>query len=369
MSKRDYYEVLGVSRDASPDDLKRSYRQLALKLHPDKNPGNKEAEEAFKECAEAYQILSSPETRQRYDQFGHAAFQQGGGFEGFGDFSAFAEDIFGDIFGAFFGTGNQRRGARRKSGRDLKYQLELTLEEVFSGVEKEIELQRPVSCEECSGSGAKKGTSPEQCRQCGGAGQIRVQQGFFTISRPCGTCRGQGATIKDPCSACSGSGQQVRSKRLKVKVPAGVDHGQTLKIRGEGETIAGGPPGDLYVEIHLIEHDTFRRQENEIFCEVPISYTTAVLGGDIAVPTLEGEFTLKVPAHTQSGTTFRLRAKGFVDMRSGRRGDQHVRAYIAVPPKISDREREILQELSQIEAKPTAVEGRNFFDRVREFFE
>lgn len=371
MSKRDYYEVLGVERSASADQIKKAYRQVALQCHPDRNPGDKAAEDRFKEAAEAYQILSSDETRQKYDAFGHSAFGNGMN-AGFGDFGNFAEEIFGDLFGAFFGNaaGGKGRAQRKRAGRDLKYRLDITLEEAALGVEREISIAKPVPCDDCNGSGAAAGSGAETCKQCGGAGQVRFQQGFFTISRPCNTCGGQGKVIRNPCAGCSGAGIKTKESKIRVKVPAGVDEGQTLKIRGEGEVVSGGAPaGDLYVEMTLKQHPIFRRQDTELFCEMPISYCVAVLGGDIEVPTLEGPQSLKVPAHTQSGTTFRLRAKGVVDMRSGRRGDLHIRTYVSVPTRLGDRERELLVELAAVEEKPVPQEGRNFFDRVKEFFE
>jgi len=366
-SKRDYYEVLGVARDASADQIKKAYRQLALKCHPDKNPGNKQAEESFKEASEAYQILSNSETRERYDRFGHSAFQGGGGFDNFGDFGNFAEEIFGDLFGAFFG--NQTRGGRKRGGRDLKVELELTLEEAAFGIEKEVSVQRPVGCESCGGNGAKKGTAPESCKHCGGSGQIRMQQGFFTIQRPCSVCGAKGKIIREPCTDCGGRGELAKSAVLKVKVPAGINDGQSLKLRGEGEIISGAPAGDLFVQISVKEHPVFRRQDTEILCEVPVSYAQAALGADVNIPTLEGATVLKVPAGTQPGTTFRLRGKGIVDIQSGRRGDQHVRAVLIVPKNISEREKELLEELAQIQGTPNVDDHKSFLEKVKEFFE
>lgn len=369
MSKRDYYEVLEVPRDASEEQIKKSYRQLALKYHPDRNPDNKEAEEKFKEASEAYQVLSNQETRAKYDRFGHAAFSGGSGFEGF-DFTSFADDIFGDIFSSFFGTtGGARSAARERVGRDLRYQLEITLEEAAFGAERKVKINRPVPCQACEGSGSRGGAKPESCRQCSGVGQIRVQRGFFAISQTCPVCRGQGTMIVDPCPGCGGTGQGTKESELTVKVPAGIDTGQRLKLRGEGEIIANGPPGDLYVEIRIKKHGYFERRETEIVCEVPITYSQAVLGGEIEVPTLGSPVTLKIPAGTPSGKVFRLRGKGIVDMHVGRHGDQHVRTFVHVPKSVTDRERELLEELAKIEGKPTANGSRSIFDKVRDFFE
>ena len=367
MSKRDYYEVLGVSKTATSEEIKKSYRQLALKFHPDRNPDNKESEEKFKEASEAYQILSDAGNRQKYDQFGHAAFRGGNGFEGFGDFSSFADEIFGDLFSSFFGTSQQ--SGRRRGGRDLQFHLEIELEEAASGIEKEIKINRPVVCAGCTGTGARKGTTAHSCKQCGGAGQVRVQQGFFAISRTCPVCRGSGQVIADPCPDCKGGGTTSNEVELKIKVPAGIDEGQRLKLRGEGEVIADGPAGDLYVEISIKQHSLFQRRETEIVCEIPISYAQAVLGGEADVPTLQGNITMKIPPGTPSGKVFRLRGKGIVDMRTGRNGDQHVRTYVYVPNSTTERQRELLEELSQIEGKPVANESRTFFDKVKDFFD
>ncbi len=371
MSKRDYYEVLEVSRDASADQIKKSYRQLALKYHPDRNPDDKQAEELFKEATEAYQILSNEENRAKYDRFGHAAFQQGGGFDGFSDFSGFAEEIFGDLFGAFFGnTGSGRSTRRQRSGRDLRYNLTITLEEAATGVEKKIKIRKPVPCETCKSTGSRDGAAPTTCKTCNGSGQVRIQQGFFAISRGCTACGGRGSVISDPCPGCGGSASIQSEKELSVQIPPGIDAGQQLKLRGEGEELANGaPPGDLYVEIAIQPHKIFRRQEKEIICEVPITYTQAVLGGEVDVPTLYGPIKMKIPARTESGKVFRLKAKGIVDLSGGRVGDQHVKTFIYVPQEISDRQKELLEELSTIEGKPTANESRSFFDKVKEFFD
>ncbi len=369
MEKRDYYEILGVSRSSSTDEIKKSYRQAALKFHPDRNPGDKPAEERFKEATEAYQVLSDPDNRAKYDQFGHAAFTQGGA-GGFHDFSGFAEEIFGDIFGAFFGTGGGASRARARAGRDLKYEMEISLEEAARGLEREIVIPKFVRCETCSGSGAKAGTIPDRCQQCNGGGQIRIQQGFFTISRTCHICGGKGSVIPHPCESCQGGGRERKETKLSVKIPAGIDEGQRLKLRGEGElSMEGGPPGDLYVEISIEEHPVFQRRETELICEVPIAYSQAVLGGEVEVPTLDGPITMKIPPGTPSGKVFRLRGKGIVDMHSQRRGDQHVRTYIYVPKSPGVRERELIEELAQTEGKPIAHDNKSFFSKVKDFFE
>ncbi|MBN8548435.1 MAG: molecular chaperone DnaJ, partial [Deltaproteobacteria bacterium] len=341
MSQRDYYEVLEVSRTCTVDEIKKAYRKKALLFHPDRNPGNKEAEEKFKEATHAYSILSDAENRQRYDQFGHAAFDhRGGGFNGFaGDFSGF-EDIFGDIFSSFFGgaaggAASSRR-SRGRAGRDLKYDLEITFEEAVFGAEKEIKIDRRIMCDSCDGTGAARGSKPETCGQCGGAGQVRIQQGFFTISRTCPGCGGNGQSIKNPCGMCQATGLRTAATKVSVKIPAGIDHGQRLKLRGEGEAgTGGGPSGDLYVQISVQEHAIFERHESELLCEVPISYATAVLGAEIDVPTLEGLTKMKVPAGTASGKVFRLRNKGIQVLGTNRRGDQHAKRYGKVPKEIS----------------------------------
>lgn len=369
MAKRDYYEVLGVSRDASVDVIKKSYRQIALQCHPDRNPGDAQAEERFKEASEAYQILSNAETRARYDRFGHGAFSSGGGFEGFGDFSTFADEIFGDLFSAFFGGTSSRSSSRQRAGRDLSYRLEITLEEAATGLEKSINLRKPVPCESCAGSGCRTGTSREKCRHCDGRGQVTVQQGFFSIARGCSVCNGEGTIISDPCPSCGGGGRTNKEVDLLVKIPAGIDSGQRLKLRGEGEVIPDGNPGDLYVEISIAPHKIFQRQDTEIICEIPISYSQATLGGEAEVPTLYGNVTMKIPPGTPSGKIFRLRGKGMVNMHTGKNGDQHVRAYVYVPQSVTDRQRELLEELSKIEGKPIANDSRSIFEKFKDLFE
>ena len=368
MEKRCYYEILGLSRTADGTEIKKAYRQLAIKFHPDKNPDNAEAENSFKEASEAYQILGSSESRSRYDQFGHAAFTGGGGGGGFNDFSGFAEEIFGDIFGAFFGTQGGHGG--RRAGRDLRYVLETTLEEAAAGLDKEITLTKPSVCNDCSGSGAAAGSSPSTCAQCKGQGNVSIQQGIFAISRPCSACSGSGQTISDPCKTCAGAGQEVREQKLSVKVPAGIDTGQRLKLRGEGEPSPnGGPAGDLYVEISIHPHKVFQRHGPDLICEVPITFSQATLGSEIDVPTLNGDIPMKIPAGTPSGKVFRLRGKGVVEPQTGGRGDQHVRVYVYVPQSITDEQRELIESLAKIEGKPIADESSSFFDRVKGLFD
>jgi molecular chaperone DnaJ len=369
LSKRDYYEVLGVSRSASLDEIKKAYRKKALMFHPDKNPDNKEAEEKFKEATEAYSVLSDQGNRSKYDQFGHAAFDQNAGFSGFSNFGAFEgfEDIFGDIFSSFFGGVGSTSRTRGQAGRDLRYDLVVDFEEAVFGVEKNIKVHRKVQCDKCGGTGAKPGSEPKSCSQCSGLGQIRIQQGFFTISRTCHVCKGNGKVISDPCTTCKGGGLKLAESELKVKVPAGIDHGQRLKLRGEGEAgVAGGPAGDLYVVVSVREHDIFERQDSEIICTVPIPYTTAVLGAEITVPTLEGETQLKIPPGTPSGKIFRLRNRGIQVLGTNRRGDQHVRVEIVVPKKISEEYRSILEALREKELEEN--DGRSFLDMVKDMF-
>lgn len=376
---RDCYEILGLGRSASQEEIKKTYRKLAIQFHPDKNPGNKEAEEKFKEATEAYTILSNPDSRARYDQFGYAAFQQGaGGFQG--DFTGF-EDIFGDIFGAFFGGtmgGSGGGRTRGRAGRDLKYDLEITFEEAAFGAEKNISVSRRNACETCNGSGAAEGSKQESCPGCRGAGQIRMQQGFFSISRTCPQCNGEGKIIKNPCKSCSGSGLKAVQSKINVKIPAGIDHGQRLKLRGEGEAGSlGGPAGDLYVQIAVQEHAIFERQDADLICEIPISYGEAVLGAEIETPTLEGKSIIKIPPGTQSGKLFRLRGKGIQVLGENTRGDQIVRVVIDVPRKVSEEEREVLEKLIKVSnkrgasertARKAGSESKGFMDRVKDMF-
>lgn len=366
--RRDYYEVLGVSRDATDDDLKRAYRKLALKFHPDKNPGDKAAEERFKEIATAYQILADSERRAQYDRFGHAAFDGAGA--GFGDFAAGFEDIFGGIFSDFFGGPRQGRGrGRARRGEDLRYNLDLSFEEAAFGIEKTITVPRMATCDTCHGKGAKPGTAPKTCAGCRGSGQVRFQQGFFSIAKTCSQCNGQGSVIADPCATCQGQGAIRRTQNLSVKIPAGVDTGSRLKLRGEGEAGAGGGPGgDLYVVIRVLEHPLFRREENDVICDLPLSFPQAALGADLEVPTLNGKARLRVPAGTQSGSTFRLKGKGIADLRGYGTGDHIVRVLVETPRKLTSKQRELLEEFARSSGEEVHPLSRGFLDKVKEMF-
>ena len=372
MSKRDYYEVLGVSKGAGADEIKKAYRKKALKFHPDRNPDDKDAEAKFKEATEAYSVLSDDDNRQKYDQFGHAAFEQGGGFSGVSGGAGFEgfEDLFGDIFSSFFGSGAGGGGrTRAQKGRDLRYDLEISFEDAAFGGSKEISINRNINCDTCGGNGAKPGTSPETCGQCGGTGQVRAQQGFFTISRTCHGCNGSGSKISNPCTSCRGSGVQAKRSKIKVTIPAGIDHGQRLKLGGEGEPgLNGGPSGDLYVVILVEEHPFFEREDAEVICEIPISYTDAVLGTEVEVPTIDGKVSMKIPAGTQSGKVFRLKNKGIQILGTNRRGDQHVRVFIKVPKKLSDEHRTQLEQLRDVEKEDDSDGDKGFFDKVKGMF-
>ncbi len=372
-SKRDYYEVLGVGHGANQDEIKKAYRRVAIQLHPDRNPGDKHAEEKFKEANEAYQVLSDPERRAQYDRFGHAAFQgphASGPFGGF-DFSQGFEEVFSDIFGDFFGTGRGRARSRTRRGDDLRYDLEIEFEEAARGTEKVIRFQRLAQCEECHGTRARGGsTGARQCPNCRGTGQVRTQQGFFSISTTCGQCRGEGMIIADPCQKCQGQGRIRRQESLSVKIPAGVDNGSRLKLRNEGEAGYGsGPPGDLYVVIHVKEHDLFVRQDNDIVIEVPISFPQAALGCEIDVPTLEGKVNIKVPSGTQSGKVLRLKGKGIVDLHGYGRGDQLVRVVVETPRSLTARQRELLEEFAKLDGKAVNHPlSKGFVDKLKEMF-
>jgi molecular chaperone DnaJ len=367
----DFYEVLEVSREASDDDIKRAYRKQALKYHPDRNPGDKHAEERFKECSAAYQILSDPEKRAQYDRFGPAAFEgNGGGF----DFGAGFEDIFSGIFGDFFGQatrGGGGRGSRSRArrGDDLRYNLDLSFEEAAFGCEKTITVPRMATCETCDGQGAKPGTKPKTCQACRGSGQVRFQQGFFSIAKTCGQCSGQGTIIGDPCAKCQGQGVVRRTQNLSVKIPAGVDTGSRLKLRGEGEAGGGGgPAGDLYVVIRVREHALFSREDSDVICDIPLSFPQAALGADIEVPTIDGKHKMRIPPGTQSGALFRLKGKGIADLRGYGRGDHVVRVVVETPRKLTKRQQELLEEFAKSSGQEVHPMSRGFFEKVKEMF-
>ena len=380
--KRDYYEILGVSKTATKDEIKKAYRKLAMQHHPDKNPGNAEAEAKFKECSHAADILMDDQKRALYDRMGHSAEQGGmggggfgGGFQG-GDFGDLG-DIFGDIFGDILG--GQRRGggggrgrsrSRAMSGDDLQTEMFVKFEEAAFGVEKELHIQRSASCETCHGSGAKKGSGPTTCDMCHGHGEIRRQQGFFTIAQPCPKCQGSGQMIKDPCETCHGKGRTKKKEKLSVKVPAGIDEGQRLKLSGQGDAgVNGGPAGDLYVLIHLQEHEFFKRDEYDVLCEVPISFSQAALGTEIEVPTLGGRVSMKIPDGTQSGQKMKLRNKGITKLGGYGFGDQIITIHVETPSKLSKEQKEIFQRLQEMEQNSSNPMTKGFFDRVRELFQ
>ncbi len=377
-TKRDYYEVLGLARGASAEEVKKAYRKLAIQYHPDKNPGDKKAEERFKELSEAYEVLSDTQKRQMYDQFGHAAAGGPGGFDfqGFGGGSASINDIFGDIFGDLFGaqaSGRTRTGKRRSGGKpgdDLRTSVDITFEEAAFGCEKVMAIPKSVQCDTCTGTGAKAGTQPETCSQCGGHGEVSFQQGFFAITRPCSRCSGSGQTIAHPCLTCSGTGQIKKRSQIAVKIPAGVDTGQRLKLTSEGEAgERGGPPGDLYVSIHILPHDFFTRDEFDVICEVPVTFTHAALGAEIEVPTLEGKVKLKIPPGTQSHKILRLKNKGLARLGSYGRGDQLVKIIVEVPSKLTTEQRELLKRFEETSGgEITHPMHQNFFEKVKNLF-
>jgi molecular chaperone DnaJ len=369
MAKRDYYEVLGVNKDCSEDELKKSYRRLAMKWHPDRNPDNPKAEEHFKEAKEAYEILSDPNKRAAYDQFGHAGVDPqaaaGAGMGGFGD-------IFSDIFGEIFGGG---RGARSTvfRGADLRYNLEISLENAAHGMETKIRIPAMAVCETCKGSGARAGSSPVTCPSCRGAGQVRVSQGPFSIAQTCPRCHGTGSVIPNPCTACHGTGRVKTQKTLSVKIPAGVDEGDRVRLSGEGEPgVNGGPPGDLYVQVHIKPHAVFQRDHDDLHCEMPVSITTAALGGEIEIPTLDGSARIRVPAETQSGKTFRLKAKGIKGVRSQVPGDLFCHVVVETPVQLTERQRQLLREFESLSSADSArhnPRAKGWLDKVKEFFE
>ncbi|MGF1723140.1 molecular chaperone DnaJ [Photobacterium nomapromontoriensis] len=375
MSKRDFYEVLGVSRDASERDIKKAYKRLAMKFHPDRNQGDDQAAEKFREVKQAYEILTDPQKRAAYDQYGHAAFEQGGmGGGGFGGGADFG-DIFGDVFGDIFGGGGRRGGQQRaQRGADLRYNMELTLEEAVRGCSKEIRVPTLVACDTCDGSGAKKGTSATTCGTCHGQGQVQMRQGFFAVQQTCPHCHGRGKIIKEPCGTCHGQGRKEETKTLSVKIPAGVDTGDRIRLSGEGEAGEfGAPAGDLYVQVHVSQHHIFERDGNNLYCEVPVSFTMAALGGEVEVPTLDGRVSLKVPSETQTGRMFRMRGKGVKSVRGGAMGDLICKLVVETPVNLSSRQKELLQELEDTlggsAAKKHKPKSEGFFDGVKKFFD
>ena len=380
MAKRDYYTTLGVTRDASDEDIKKAYRKLAMKHHPDRNPDNKASEEKFKEAKEAYEILTDTKKRSAYDQFGHAGVDAAAGFgagargfggaEGFGGFADAFGDIFGEIFGAQGGRGRGSSGVYR--GADLRYNLELSLEEAAHGTEAKIRIPALEECETCHGSGAKPGTKSKICPTCNGQGQVRVSQGFFSIQQTCPQCHGSGKIIPEPCTTCNGAGRIKKHKTLSVKIPPGVDTDDRIRLSGEGEAgLNGGPSGDLYVVVTLKQHAVFQRDGADLHCEMPISFATAALGGEIEIPTLDGHASIKVPAETQSGQVFRLRNKGIKPVRSSTQGDLYCHVAIETPIKLTGRQKDLLREFESINAEDPErhnPRAKNWFDRVREFF-
>ena len=370
MAKRDYYEVLGINRSASDQEIKSAYRRLAVRYHPDKNPNDSAAEEKFKEAAEAYGVLSDAEQRRRYDRFGHAGVSGSAGTTwgapGFGGI----EDILGDLFGFGDVFGGSRTGSRRTTaqrGADLRYDLEITLEEAAQGMTAQLRIPRLESCETCNGSGAAAGTQPETCATCSGSGQVRYQQGFFSVARTCQTCRGAGRTIRTPCTECRGAGRVEREKQMEVKIPAGVETGSRLRVQSEGESGSqGGPPGDLYVVIHVAEHEQFERQGANLYASVPISFAQAALGAEIQVQTLDEQEKLKIPLGTQTGTVFRLKGKGMPVLGGRGKGDLFVAVTVITPTSLTREQRKLLEQLAEVESKD--LQDRGLVDKVRDIF-
>ena len=377
MAKQDYYELLGVSRDADPATIKRAYRKLAMELHPDRNPGDKQAEHRFKDVNEAYEILKDDQKRAAYDRFGHAAFENGaagpgagGGFRGGFDFASGFADIFDEMFGEF---GGARRGNAATRGADLRYNMQITLEDAFGGSQPEIRLTTSTTCSSCGGSGAEGGAQPTACPTCRGAGRVRAQQGFFTIERTCPNCQGQGRVIDDPCHTCRGSGRERSEKTLAVNIPPGVEDGTRIRLGGEGEAgLRGGPPGDLYIFLSIAPHPFFRREGADLYCRVPIPMTTAGLGGTIEVPTIEGgRAKVNIPAGAQTGQRLRLRDKGMTVLRSRSRGDMYIETQVEIPVHLTKRQRELLEEFDQAGGGHARhqPEHHGFFARVKEFWD
>ncbi|HEX8295025.1 MAG TPA: molecular chaperone DnaJ [Chthoniobacteraceae bacterium] len=387
MAKRDYYEILEITRTATADELKKSYRKLAVKFHPDKNPGDPTAEEKFKELGEAYDVLSDENKRAAYDRFGHGAFAQGGAGARGGAGGGFHDpfDIFREVFGAsgggggsanifeqfFGGSGASGRPDRdgKQRGSDLRYDMQIRLEEAAFGCDKEIEVSKLEGCGICQGTGAEAGSKAVSCRDCGGRGQVVSSRGFFQVSQTCPRCRGTGQVIERPCRKCGGEGRLEQSSRIKLKIPAGIEDGSRLRSVRNGEAgIRGGPPGDLYVVIHIKEHEVFEREENNLFCEIPVSFSTCALGGEVHVPTLEGQAQLKIPAGTQSHTAFKIRGKGLPTINSANRGDLIVRVLVEVPTKLDGEQRRKLEELAELMGEENSPLHKSFFEKAKEFF-
>ncbi|MDP0561168.1 MAG: molecular chaperone DnaJ [Candidatus Endonucleobacter sp. (ex Gigantidas childressi)] len=373
MAKRDYYEVLGVQKGTSDKDIKKAYRRMAMKHHPDRNPGDQSAEDNFKEINEAFEVLSDDQKRRSYDQYGHEASGHGMGGE-----SGFSSDnfssVFGDVFGDVFGGGGGRSQNYAQRGADLRYQIKLTLEEAVKGASKKIRIPVQAKCKECNGSGAKKGTKPANCTTCEGVGQVRMQQGFFSVQQTCPACRGRGKVIKNPCKSCHGEGRIKEYKTLSVKVPGGVDSDDQIRLTGEGEAgVKGGPAGDLYVQINITSHPIFQRDGKNLYCEVPITFTEAVLGGELQAPTLDGRVKLKIPAETQTGKLFRLKGMGVKPIRGGAVGDLMCRVIVETPIKLTDHQKKLLQQLHQtFEAEGQEHQSpkkTSFFEGVKKFFD
>ncbi|ACB74954.1 molecular chaperone DnaJ [Opitutus terrae] len=382
MAKDDYYELLGVQKGASEEELKKAYRKKAVQYHPDKNPGNKEAEEMFKKISHAYEVLKDPEKRAAYDRYGPAAFEGAGAGAGMGGMrggGGFHDpfDIFREVFGQQGGMGGGifeemfggGRGGGGQDGADLRYDLEITLEEAARGAEKEISFRKLVACERCDGSGAEPGSKRVTCPTCRGAGQVRRSGGIITFTQTCPTCGGMGTKIEKPCTVCHGEGRVRRTTKLNVRIPPGVDNGSRLRSSGNGEAgVAGGQNGDLYIVISVQEHELFERQGDDLFCEIPIKFTLATLGGTIEVPTLFGKASLKIPVGTQSGTTFRLRDKGMPSLRGGRQGDQLVRVHVEVPQSLTPEQRKILEDFARVSGDASEPTSRSFFEKAKKFF-
>ena len=374
MSKRDYYEILGVSKNASEAELKKAYRKMTMKYHPDRNPDDKDAEDKFKEAKEAYEILNDAQKRAAYDQFGHAGVDPsmgggpGGGGAGHGNFSDVFGDIFGDIFGGGRGGGG---GSRVHRGDDLRYNLDLSLEDAVSGKEVKIRVPTMVKCNTCGGTGAKKGSKPVTCNTCGGHGQVRMQQGFFSVQQTCPTCHGSGQSISDPCNACHGQGRVQEHKTLSAKIPAGVDTGDRIRLGGEGEAGEnGGPAGDLYIHINVKEHPIFVREEANLYCEVPVGFSTAALGGELEVPTLNGRVKLKIPSETQTGKMFRIKGKGVKPVRGGPIGDLYCRAVVETPVNLNDDQKDLLRKFDEsLNGEKHNPQSHSWFGKVKSFFD